>query len=127
MFLTRPGTPDKCHVLVVDDEPLIADTLAEILSNNGYRAAVAYSSADAMERARRHRPDVVITDFLMPDVDGIDLALAIREFMPACRVLVFSGHITSSELIFRMRRRGCNFEILSKPIPPAELLERLEG
>ncbi len=125
MSVQRAGTLGKPHVLVVDDEPLIADTLAAILSNNGYQAAVAYSSAEAIERAHRHRPEVVITDFLMPDSNGIELALAILDIMPACRILVFSGHATPDELVYRMRQRGCSFEILTKPLPPGELLERL--
>ncbi len=119
------GGFEKHHVLVVDDEPLIADTLAAILSNNGYRAQVAYSGTEAIERAHRHRPEVLITDFQMPDRDGIELALAILEFIPACRILVFSGHATPDELIYHMRQHGCSFEILTKPIPPGELLERL--
>ncbi len=119
------GAPEKPYVLVVDDEPLIADTLAAILSHNGYQAAVACSSAQAIERVHRHRPEVLITDFQMPDADGIELALTIRDIMPACRILVFSGHATPDELIFRMRQRGCSFEILTKPLPPGELLERL--
>jgi CheY-like chemotaxis protein len=66
---------NKPKVLVVDDEHVIADTLAIILNQSGFDASAVYSGTDAVERARRTTPDLVITDVFMPDLNGIQAAI----------------------------------------------------
>src|ERR1700752_4711864 len=73
----REGTRG-IDVLVVDDEQIIADTLAMILAKNGYRTMAAYEGNGALEVARLNRPALVITDVVMPGMTGIELALALE-------------------------------------------------
>ena len=118
--------PRRPRVLVVDDEQVIADTLARILDMNGYEAAAAYSGLSAVESARTLRPDLMLSDVMMPDIDGIEAAIRVRDFLPSCKVLLFSGHAATAELLECARTRGHDFEILAKPVHPAELLAKLK-
>ena len=113
------------HVLVVDDEALIADTIVMILNRNGFVAEAVYSGTQAIEAARRSRPELVLSDVLMPQVDGVEAAIQIREILPETRIVLFSGQSATVEILARARARGHEFELLPKPIHPTKLIERL--
>src|SRR5271156_3970678 len=83
--LAHPLNSPKAVVLVVDDEAVIADTLAMILEQSGIRALVAYDGKSALEIANTFPPDLLLTDVAMPGMSGIDLAVAIRHTLPKCK------------------------------------------
>ncbi len=111
------------RVLVVDDEQVIADTLTAILTQSGYDTRAAYSGVAAIEMARLFQPDVLLTDVVMPDINGVEVAIKVREMLPACKVLLHSAHATTSHLLAMARNQ--EFELLAKPLQPAELRARL--
>ncbi len=115
----------KRKVLVVDDEHRIADTLTVILNQSGFDASAAYTGTMAVDRARETRPDLVITDVIMPDMNGIEAAIQIRAMLPACKILLFSGQAATADLLERARAQGHEFEILAKPVHPQDLLSKL--
>ena len=120
--------PDKTanrFVLVVDDEHVIADTLVLILTQAGFDAVAAYSGREAVHRASQLRPDLIVSDVMMPDINGIDASIAIRSFLPQCKILLFSGQANTSNLLQRSRNSGHSFELLAKPVPPADLIAKL--
>ncbi len=117
----------KPRVLVVDDEQIIADTLAKILDLNGYDASPVYTGTAAVESARTLQPDLIISDVIMPDMDGIQAAIKIREFLPNCKILLFSGQAATADLLENARAQGHEFEILGKPVHPSDLLAKLRG
>ena len=119
------GTKPK--VLVADDEKVIADTLAIILNQNGYDASAVYTGTAAVEKARATCPDLVISDVIMPDMNGIDAAIKIRAFHPSCKILLFSGQAATADLLEDARKRGHEFEILAKPVHPSDLLQKLRS
>ena len=118
--------PKRPKVLVVDDEQVIADTLAKILDINGYDASAVYSGLAAIDSARELRPDLIISDVIMQDMDGIEAAIHIREFLPSCKILLFSGQAATADLLENARAQGHDFEILAKPVHPSELLAKLK-
>ena len=65
-------------VLVVDDEELLVRSCGRILEEEGYRVLVASRGMDALEQARRQRPDIVLADLMLPDIGGIDLLRELR-------------------------------------------------
>ncbi|HEX4156378.1 MAG TPA: response regulator [Acidobacteriaceae bacterium] len=113
------------RILVVDDEKLIADTIVQILNRNGFIAEAAYSGAEAIEKAKRNCPELVLSDVLMPHVDGVEAAIAIRELCPDTRIVLFSGQAATVEILARARERGHTFELLPKPIHPTQLIKHL--
>jgi CheY-like chemotaxis protein len=120
---TRPARP---RVLVVDDERLIADTCGEILEGAGFEAKTAYDGWAALEMVAEFRPDYLLTDVLMPRMNGVELAIAVNKMMPSVRILLFSGHAGISEILHQGHERGYEFELLAKPIHPTKLIERLQ-
>ncbi len=112
-------------VLVVDDEPFLADMLVLILKKAGFQASAAYSGIEAVEVAKNLEPDLIISDVCVPYLSGIEAMIVIRGFLPACKILLFSGHATASHLLESARARGHHFEFLPKPIYPKNLIEML--
>ena len=117
----------KPKVLVVDDERVIADTLAMILNQSGFEARTAYAGEKAVELAGTFQPDMLITDVIMADLNGIDAAIQIREILPAVKILLFSGQAATADLLEKARARGHEFEILAKPVHPQDLLNKLRA
>ena len=115
----------KATVLVVDDEPLIADSMTEILRRSGFDAICAYDGLAALELALQITPDFVVTDVVMPRMNGIQLAIAIRKALPATKILLLSGQAGITELVEGGRKEGYLFELIAKPIHPEKLLRRL--
>lgn len=109
-------------VLVVDDEPLIADTLTTILQLNGCRAYAVYSGEQAVTVADDLRPDVVISDVVMGKMNGVELAIHLADQLPDCRVLLMSGHLIAAEHLETGAKKGFLFPILPKPTHPDEIL-----
>lgn len=117
----------KPRVLVVDDEHVIADTLAIILNQNGFEALPVYTGKDAIERARKLRPDLLISDVIFKNesITGIDVAIKVRQSVPGCKILLFSGQAATADLLETARAQGHEFEILAKPVHPQDLLSKL--
>ena len=113
------------RILVVDDEALIADTIVQILNRNGFIAEAAYSGHEAIALAKRHCPELVLSDVMMPHVDGVEAAIQIREACPDTRIVLFSGQAATVEILARARERGHEFELLPKPIHPTQLIKHL--
>lgn len=112
-------------VFVVDDEAIIAQTLAIILNQAGFTATAFEDPQDAIAAADKTPPNLLISDVMMPGMSGVDLAIHFQTEHPECKVLLFSGQASTADLMDDARSRGYNFELLSKPVHPADLLARL--
>jgi CheY-like chemotaxis protein len=117
--------PSKRRVIVVDDERLIANTLATILNNAGYDARAVYSGEQLVELLESFQPEVLIADVVMPGMTGIQAAIATRNKLPKCNILLFSGQAITADLMEQARTQGHEFELLAKPVHPSDLLAKL--
>jgi DNA-binding response OmpR family regulator len=122
-----PEKTVKPKVLVADDERVIADTLSMILNQAGFEARAVYSGEKAVEMAPVYAPDMLISDVIMADLNGIDTAIRIRALLPGIKILLFSGQAATADLLEKARTRGYEFDILAKPVHPQDLLNRLRG
>ncbi len=122
-----PENQVRPKVLVVDDEQVIANTLAMILNQSGFEARAVYSGEKAVELASTFLPDMLITDVIMADLNGIDAAIRIRALLPKIKILLFSGQAATADLLEKARAQGYEFEILAKPVHPQDLLSKLRG
>ncbi len=113
------------RVLVVDDEQLIADTLARILNLNGFAANAVYSGDAALAALDSVCPNIVLSDVRMPGRSGIEIGILIRQQCPETRVVLFSGQAGVSALMDQARENGYGFELWPKPLHPRELVRRL--
>jgi DNA-binding response OmpR family regulator len=112
---------------VVDDEKVIADTLAMILNSAGFRGLPFRDPLEALAAAATEPPNLLITDVVMPNMNGMQLAIRFREAYPECKVLLFSGQAATGDLLERARQEGYDFDILAKPVHPKDLLAKLRG
>jgi DNA-binding response OmpR family regulator len=109
-------------VLVVDDESVITDTLAEILNRSGYTAIPAYDAEEALETALMMPPELLLTDVMLPGMSGIELAVKVKRIFPDCKILLFSGQAATSDMLAVASRDGHRFDLLTKPLHPKDLL-----
>jgi CheY-like chemotaxis protein len=124
-LLENSAVPFRPVVLVVDDERIIADTLGAILGSSGYTAMTAYDALSALEISAVIPPDLLISDVCMPGMTGVELAILLRQSVPDCNVLLFSGQATTVDLLASARAAGYDFTALTKPVHPRDMLARV--
>jgi CheY-like chemotaxis protein len=115
------------RILVIDDEALIAETVVEILNEEGFEATYVSNGLAAIEAAQTIQPDIVLSDVIMPGLNGIETGIRIREMIPNCRIILFSGQAATVDLLENARQRGHRFDILAKPIKPEQLISVIRG
>ena len=114
------------HLLVVEDEPVIASLLADVLTRHGYRVTIGHTVADGLALAEKHADVALcISDFLLPDRTGLDLVLALRERLPRLRIVLISAYL-EPELIARIEAVGTVVLIVRKPLDIFELRRRVD-
>lgn len=113
------------RVLILDDEQVIANTLALILNRSGYEARAVYTGEAAVETARQISPDFLISDVILHGMTGLDAAIRIAKIVPKCRIILFSGQAATADLLQEAEAAGHHFELLSKPVHPKTLIQRL--
>lgn len=112
-------------ILVVDDERLLADTTAAVLKRYGFAAKTAYDGFEALQSMASFRPDYVLSDIMMPAMNGVELAIAIRKMYPRAKILLFSGQAGISKILEESKEKGFDFPLLAKPVHPVRLIEEL--
>lgn len=111
------------RVLVVDDDRLVADTLALVFNKSGFEARAVYSADAALEDAREFAPDLLLCDVTMPGRDGLTLLPEITEELPACRIIMLTGFYSNlKEVRDQASKLSRPIGILTKPCAPSELL-----
>ena len=109
------------RVLLVDDDRMILQLLAKIVSSRGWEPILARSGREALSSI--DRADVVVTDFSMPGMDGLELLGAIRERDDALPVIVVTGHC--SERLFELAMDAGAYRCLPKPFELAQLTDAI--
>jgi signal transduction histidine kinase len=116
----KGSTERTGHVLVVDDQGIVRDFLAEVLRLQGHRVTVAPDGAAAIETARRDAPQVLLTDLKMEGMHGDELIRRVKEVAPSVVVVVLTGFGTVERTVDLMRRGA--FDVLVKPCPAGEIV-----
>jgi CheY-like chemotaxis protein len=115
----------KFRILIADDDSVIATTLTQILRLSGYETETVSSGEEAVSTASLRKPDILISDVVMGGITGIEAAIRILEFIPACFVILISGQANTTDYLAGAFRQGHQLEILPKPVHPKILLERI--
>ena len=100
--------------------------MTEILKRSGFHAACAYDGESALVFALQLNPDFVVSDVVMPHMNGVQLAIAIRKALPTAEIILLSGQVGVTEILERGRKDGYSFELIAKPVHPEKLLQRLK-
>jgi signal transduction histidine kinase len=114
----------KANILIVDDEPQIAEMISAALGVHGYSVSVAYDGQQGVERAKAEKFDLAIMDIQMPGMDGITALGEMKKVDPEIEVIIATGHGTMGTAIQSMRKGA--FDYLHKPFEIKELLKVVE-
>lgn len=113
--------PSQGHILVIDDEPVVCESLAVYLSDSGFQVDTACNGAEGLAFFRNHHPDLVICDLRMPVLDGLDVLKAINAESPETPVIVVSGQGSMNDVVTALRNGAVDY--LFKPLIELEVLE----
>ena len=114
-------------ILIVDDEELIREGLKQLLEMNGYQVSLAIDGRDAIFQMASNIPELVITDIIMPETDGIELILEIKKENPQVKIIAISGggRINAEDHLEIARQFGVHATLM-KPFSTTELLETID-
>jgi DNA-binding NtrC family response regulator len=122
-----PARAGQRRILVVEDERIVADTLGQILAVNGYEIRVVYSAEEAISLLQHWCPDMAILDVMLPKMNGIELAMILKQNRAGCHVLLVSGQPAVEMLVEKAKMEGHDFEILAKPVHPSVVLNAVSS
>ena len=113
------------HVLIVDDDEVVANSLCSIFQENGFEVSVAHSADEGLKMARKLRPRLLLSDVAMPHKSGIDLMVAIGEELPTCHMIMMTGQFDSiSKLNQQVQKMRNGVWIVLKPFDLQELVDK---
>lgn len=116
----------RAKVLVVDDEPIIGDVVSRYLKRAGYDTAVAATGRDALRHAAGDRPDLVVLDLMLPDLDGLEVMRRLRqEDRQHTAIILLTARGEESDRIVGLRLGADDYVV--KPFSPAELVARVDA
>lgn len=129
--LDRPALREAARqpvrsILLVDDDATMVEVLRHRLSSLGFRIQSATSGAEGLEMVRARRPDLVLLDLQLPDVDGLSVCQQLCDDPETCTipVIILSG-LERPDIVRRARAAGCHY-FLHKPYDPSALLILIE-
>ena len=122
MYADNKG--QKGAVLIIEDEPSVADALRIILEDSGYRVSVAITGRDGIEESLRGDFCLVITDVGLNDMTGFDVIAAVCEHKPGMHFIIITSS-SSKEVLAKAGSCGA-VGVLLKPFPPAEILQLIK-
>lgn len=115
----------KTTIVIIDDDPNILELTALILSRRGFRIFTALSAIDGLQLISKHSPELVLLDYMMPEMDGLTALLQIKSCYPLTYVVMFTGK-GSEEIAVELMKNGAS-EYILKPFNNHNLIERLEN
>ncbi|WP_342641817.1 response regulator [Rhodoligotrophos ferricapiens] len=126
MTCAAPTRSHPLHCLVVDDDPIVLETLVSLMRAAGFETIGAADGRQAMARLRESQPDLLISDIVMPEIEGIELILHVRERFPSMAILAISGGSLKREgdLLRYASALGAD-AVLAKPFRRGELLDAI--
>jgi CheY-like chemotaxis protein len=109
-------------VLIIDDDDAIREYVGFMLEKDGCKVFEAVNGNDGIAVARKNPPDLIITDLVMPDKEGIETIREIKALYPACRIIAMSGSVNSDAYLSLARHLGAH-SVLRKPFERTQLEE----
>lgn len=123
-MLERSYSPEMTTVLVVDDDHIIVDMLRRTFAYEGYQVVAARDGREALSAVRERRPDVIVLDWLLPGIDGLEVAKSIRQVDPT-PILMLTARDAVEDRVQGLDSGVDDY--LVKPFAPAELLARIRA
>jgi DNA-binding response OmpR family regulator len=106
-------------ILIVEDEKILAESMAVYLERHAYATMVAHAGEDGVRMAEENNPDVAVVDLRLPGIDGLEVLERLREVSPGIEVILATAHASDATPV-EAKKRGA-FDYLNKPVDLAEL------
>jgi DNA-binding NtrC family response regulator len=116
--------PPRVSVLVVDDDPATRDGLTELLNGWGYAASAAADASSALKICHKELPQAIVTDLMMPGMDGLQFVQALKERVREVAVIILTGQATIETAVQAIKLGA--YDYLTKPLEPQKLKDVLE-
>ncbi len=115
---------DQLRVIVIDDEPIVGKRLKPALEKSGYEVEFYDNGATALRRLKETNFHIVVTDFRMDDIDGIEVLSRVMAAEPSAKVIIITGYATI-EVTREAMAKGA-FDVIAKPFKPDDLREIIQ-
>jgi two-component system cell cycle response regulator CpdR len=118
----------SCSILVIDDEPALREILSQVLTGAGHRVVGAGNGKEASKALTTSAFDVVLTDVIMPEKDGMQVISELRKKFPEVRIIAMSGggHVSRDQYLKIAKGLGAH-AVLEKPFANQKLLDTIEA
>ncbi len=113
----------RSRILVVDDDPSVATAVSAVLCHAGFDVTTFHDPLPAIQFALESEPHVVITDYAMPNMNGLELAAWLQARYPACKLVILSGQAST---VAEQPANGLKFILLQKPAHPVTLIDAIQ-
>lgn len=121
--MNQKNTTDKsCNIFIIDDEAQILDIVEDTLSDEGFQVSKFDKPENFLDAIKTQSPDVVVTDFKMPNFSGLDVLKAVRERHPDTPVIILTGFITK-EILMDSLKDGGFYRAIEKPFKDVNLIQ----
>lgn len=122
--MTADATPSRVRALVVEDERALADLVSGYLERDGFEVEIAGDGEEALDRARRLDPDVVVLDLGLPGIDGVEVCRRLRTFSD-CYIVMLTARVEEVDKLVALAVGADDY--LTKPFSPRELVARVRA
>jgi len=114
-------------ILLVEDDPIVRETVRQVLASEGHDVICANDGRRGVDLFRKTRVDLVVTDIIMPEKEGIQTIQEIRAMRPRARIIAMSGggRVGSTDFLSVAKKLGAD-DTLAKPFDPEELIEKVD-
>ena len=111
------------NILIIEDDDLVQNMISSVLRKNGYQVSSASNGVEGVEKVRSGNPDLAITDILMPDKEGIQTIVEIKQMRPDIKIIAMSsgGQAKNMSFLNMAKKVGAEY-VLQKPFKPSELI-----
>lgn len=110
------------RILIIEDDELLLDLLSKTLQAAGHTVMAAVNGRQGLKAFREEPADLVITDIVMPEQDGVGVAMALRKESPGTPLIAISGGVSRSPLYLDLAKKLGASRVIAKPFPPAKIL-----
>ena len=115
-------------ILIIDDDELIIMTLRNVLTKEGFEVFKAENGNIGLELYKTHKPDLVITDMLMPDKEGLETISELKAIAPNCKIIAMSGGGSTQNMTFlELAKKIGADRVMQKPVRPADIIQTVKG
>lgn len=115
------------HILIIDDDAVIQSVFSQLLESKGYSVETASEGKEGLKKMHARTPDLIITDIMMPEMDGLEVVQNIRNYHPGLPVIAISGGMQTASMNFLpLAERFGACKVFEKPLSLVKLLEAVQ-